>query len=212
MMTATTERAKGVSPEAQIQEENGARAGLYAVLSHLFAARPSASLLRHIADAQDMIDADASGLGSAWQALALAAESADPAAVAAEYDALFVSPGLPPVSPYASSYMQGRERGQLLAELRGELARLGYARAEDSFEYEDHLAALCDVMRGLIAEEALSDDAFERQQAFFRQYLAPWHERLSASVAASGDAAFYSTVSRFADAFFINEFRYFELA
>lgn len=211
MMTATIERAGSASPEAHSPEENGARAGLYAVLSHLFAAQPSAALLQHIAEARELI-AEGSDLGDAWQALTQAADAADPVAVAAEYDALFVSPGLPPVSLYASSYMAGRERGQLLAELRGDLARLGYARAEDSFEYEDHLAALCDVMRGLIGEEASADDAGARQQAFFGHYIAPWHARLSASVAASGDAVFYRAVLRFADAFFTHESRYFELA
>jgi TorA maturation chaperone TorD len=62
-----------------------------------------------------------------------------------------------PAGPTSGSFISQRLR--LLAELRGDLAKLGFARAEHSNEYEDHLAALCDVMRGLVGEEAVSSDA-----------------------------------------------------
>jgi TorA maturation chaperone TorD len=194
-------------------EENGVRAGLYAVLSHLFHARPGAQLLRQLAEAESLIGDTAGALGRSWRALCAAARATPAEAAGAQFDALFVSPGMPAVSLYASSYMQGRRRGQLLAELREDLARLGFARAESSAEYEDHLAALCDVMRGLIAEEAEDPQAFERQRGFFRDYLGPWYGGLSEKIAAaSADAAFYRSVACFADAFLTHETQYFDLA
>jgi len=212
MMTATTENATGAIPEAAATGENGVRAALYGVFAHLFAERPDASLLESIADAESMIVAEDSTLATEWRALCAAAEAFNPAAVVAEFDALFVSPGQPPVSLYASSYMSGRERGQLLAELRGDLARIGYARAEGSNEYEDHLAALCDVMRGLIGEEAVSTEAADQQQEFFQHYLSPWYGKLFEKISRSEGADFYRQVARVADAFLTHESQYFELA
>lgn len=212
MMTATTEDARDLVPEAAATGENGVRAALYGVLAHLFAERPGQSLLEQIAAAAAMIANEDSTLAREWRELCSAAGTVDTAAVAAEFDALFVSTGLPAVSLYASSYMSGRLRGQLLAELREDLARIGYARVENSCEYEDHLSALCDVMRGLIGEAALSAAAAEQQQAFFQNYLAPWYAQLFEKVDRTEGSAFYRSVARFADAFFTNESQYFELA
>ena len=212
MMTATTEHATGTIPEAAAEGGNGVRAALYGVFAHLFADRPSAELLERIAEADQMIVAEDSILAREWQALCLVAGSVDPAAVSNEFDALFVSTSLPPVSLYASSYMSGRLRGQLLAELREDLARIGYARAEQSAEYEDHFSALCDVMRGLIGESTVSEDAVEQQQVFFQHYLAPWHGRLFEKVDKAVGADFYRKVARVADVFLTHETQYFELA
>jgi len=212
MMTATTENAPGANPEAAAAGENGVRAALYGAFAHLFADRPDAALLQCIADSDAMIIAQDSTLSTAWHALCDAAATIDPAAAVDEFDALFVSPGKPAISLYASSYMSGRERGQVLAELRGDLARLGYARAEDSNEYEDHLAALCDVMRGLIGEEAASPEAAAQQQEFFQRYLAPWCGQLFEKIDKAESAGFYRKVARAADAFLTHESQYFELA
>lgn len=212
MMTATTENARGAGPEAAVAEESGVRAALYGVLAHVFADRPQAALLQRVAAAEAMIEAEDTLLAREWRALCAAAAAADAGAVAAEFDGLFVSTGLPPVSLYASSYMAGRQRGQLLAELRDDLARIGYVRAEESNEYEDHLAALCDVMRGLIGEESLSAAAVEQQQIFFQNYLEPWYGKLFGKIDAAEDAKFYRSVARFANAFFTHESQYFELA
>ena len=104
------------------------------------------------------------------------------------------------------------KKPEVLAELREDLARIGYARAEDSNEYEDHFSALCDVMRGLIGEAALSEEAAEQQQDFFQHYLAPWHGRLFEKVDQAAGADFYRKVARVADAFLTHETQYFELA
>jgi TorA maturation chaperone TorD len=212
MMTATTEHATGAIPEAAAAGENGVRAALYGVFAHLFADRPDAALLQCIADSEGMIIAQDSALSTAWHALCAAASTIEPVAVVDEFDALFVSPGKPAISLYASSYMSGRERGQLLAELRSDLARFGYVRAEDSNEYEDHLAALCDVMRGLIGEEAASPEAAAQQQEFFQLYFAPWCGQLFEKIDKAEGAGFYRKVARVADAFLTHESQYFELA
>ncbi len=200
------------SPVAAGTEENGARAALYGALSHLLFSAPNPSFLQQIAGSRDAVSDDASPLATAWRALCDVAGSADATAVRSEFDTVFVSTGKPPVSLYASSYMAGRLRGQLLAELRDDLARIGYARAENSSEYEDHLSALCDVMRGLMVDEENPAVAFAAQQAFFRNYLAPWYGKVCAAINDCEQVAFYRPVAAFAHAFFINESEYFELA
>lgn len=184
---------------------------LYGVLSHFFIAAPDSALLQQVAGSRQAVDDDHSPLALAWHALCDAARDADAEAVRHEFDEVFVSPGHPPISLYASSYMAGRQRGQLLAELREDLLQMGYERAADSNEYEDHLAALCDVMRGLIADDAATD-AFAAQQVFFRHYLAPWYDRVCSAMTDAEQTAFYRTVARFTHAFFTNESEYFELA
>lgn len=184
---------------------------LYGVLSHFFIAAPDSALLQQVAGSRQAVDDDHSPLALAWHALCDAARDADADAVRHEFDAVFVGTGRPPVSLYASSYMAGRQRGQLLAELREDLRQMGYERAADSNEYEDHLSALCDVMRGLIADDAAAD-AFAAQQVFFRNYLAPWYDRVCSAMTDAEQTAFYRTVARFAHAFFTNESEYFELA
>ena len=210
-MIATAENHSAHTAPVAGVEEHAARAALYGVLSHLFFSAPSPNFLQQIAGSRDAVSDDASPLAVAWRALCDTAGRADAAAVRSEFDTVFVSPGKPPVSLYASSYMAGRLRGQLLAELRGDLAQIGYARAEESSEYEDHLSALCDVMRGLIVEDVDPAAALAAQQVFFRNYLAPWQGRVCTAINDCEQVAFYRPVAAFAHAFFINESEYFEL-
>lgn len=211
-MIATAEHHTSHTASVAGVEEHAARAALYGVLSHLLFSAPSQTFLQQIAASRDAIADDASPLALAWGELCDTAGRADATAVRGEFDEVFVSTGKPPVSLYASSYMAGRLRGQLLAELRDELARMGYARAEESTEYEDHLSALCDVMRGLIVDDADPAVAFAAQQVFFRNYLAPWFNKVCAAINDSGQTVFYRPVAAFAHAFFTNESEYFELA
>lgn len=212
-MIATAEHHPSqAAPVSAGTEEHAARAALYGALSHLFFSAPSPDFLRQIAASRDAITDDASPLALTWRELCDCAGRSDAKAVRGEFDEVFVSTGKPPVSLYASSYMAGRLRGQLLAELRDELARMGYARAEESTEYEDHLSALCDVMRGLIVDEADPAAAFAAQQVFFRDYLAPWFNKVCVAINDCEQTAFYRPVAAFAHAFFINESEYFELA
>src|SRR5205807_6891703 len=58
----------------------------------------------------------------------------------------------------------------IFAPLRGELAALGLARRNEAAEPEDHIAALCDAMRHLIAEQQRDLD---EQRRFFARWIQP---------------------------------------
>ncbi len=211
-MTATIEKQAVSTAPVAVAEENGVRAALYGTLAHLFIGSPSAELLRQVADAGQVLADDDSPLVMEWGALRQTARAADVTAVRGEYDEVFLSTGRPLVSLYASSYMAGQQGSQLLAELREDLAQIGYQRAEESTEYEDHLSALCDVMRGLVADEAETADGFDKQKLFFRNYLAPWYGRVCETICKTEQTVFYRSVAKFSNVFFTNEAEYFELA
>lgn len=212
MISATALPNRQAVPDISVREDGDAvRSALYGLLSHLFFAPPGAALLQQVAQSREVI-AGSDSLARTWHALVDAAQQADPGMLRGEFDGLFVSTGRPTVSLYASSYMQGQRKGHLLAELREDLIRLGFRRGNDASEYEDHLSAICDVMRGLIVDEDDAEASFAAQQRFFQCYLSPWHAALCAALEEAEQALFYRDVSRFVTAFFANESVYFELA
>lgn len=212
MLTTTPNRPLRTPTEGAGAEENESRAAIYGLLSHLFFHGPDAALIQCIVSGADLIADNGSPLSVSWRGLVDAARKASLPALADEYNRLFVSTGRPAVSLYGSSYVSTSRRGNLLAELRGDLQSCGYTRAADRSEFEDHFSALCDVMRGMIADDAHAVSGSDGQQMFFRRYLEPWYGALCEAISQSEHAEFYRQVARFASAFFVNESEYFELA
>lgn len=195
-----------------IAPEDQARADYYALLASLFYRAPDERLLRAIAIAGAPEGEGAGELGAAWSALAMASAAMHAEAAEAEYEALFVGVGRPPVMLFGSFYLAGFMNEKPLAELRGDLARLGFARDPAAVEPEDHLAALCDVMRALIlggVNEAPA--AVAAQRAFFARHLRPWTARCMDAVAADPGANYYCRVAAFARAFFDIEAKAFDI-
>jgi TorA maturation chaperone TorD len=140
-------------------------------------------------------------LEDAWEKLVLAAAVIDAPAVADEFDLLFVSTGTPRLNPYGSLYMCGHMNGIPLAQLRADLARLRLARASGAGESEDHLGALCETMRVLVAGPARLRQGAAVQKNFFDSHMAPWYARCLADIASADGANFYRLVAGFALAF-----------
>jgi TorA maturation chaperone TorD len=129
-----------------------------------------------------------------------------------EYEALFVGVGKPPVMLYASYYLSGFMMEKPLAALREDLARLGFARDPAVHEPEDHLAALCDVMRALILGDVADKPAsLSEQRAFFRAHLQPWVRQCCDATTKYVQANYYAKVAAFALAFFNIEIAAFEI-
>jgi TorA maturation chaperone TorD len=187
--------------------EEVARANFYALLARLFYAPPDAALLEAIAGAHH-IEAEDGGIGAAWQDLARAAASADPDAVREEYETAFIGTGKAPVALYTTAYTLKYSNETPLAQLRGELAALGLARGEQASEPEDHIAALCDVMRHLIAEQKRE---LSEQRRFFNRWIAPVVEPLCDAISGHADTRFYQPVARFAKSFLTLEQVAFEM-
>jgi TorA maturation chaperone TorD len=187
--------------------EEVARANFYGLLARLFYAPPDAQLLRTLGAATG-IEAEAGGIDEAWEGLSRAAGEADPEAVRDEYDSVFVGTGKSPVTLYTCAYSIRFASEAPLAELRGELAALGLARRGDAAEPEDHIAALCDTMRHLIAVQKREP---AEQSAFFKRWIGPAAAPLCDAIEADPTTSFYKAVARFAKAFFDIEQNAFEM-
>lgn len=190
-----------------MEAEDAARAEIYALLSSLFYGPPSKDLLHIIATGSVICNDDAvSDLCRAWRALQQAAAQADAEAVKDEFDAAFIGTGRQPVMLYGSFYEAGFLHERPLALLRGDLTKMGLARRGDRHESEDHVSALCDVMRLLITGDAsTSPAALEVQRDFFRRHIQPWHSRLISATVGATQTVFYKHVAQLMREFFAIE-------
>lgn len=162
-----------------------ARCEQYRFVARMLAAPPDAELLEQLA----ALGGDDSAMGQAFDALARAAMQADAATVAREYFELFVGVGRGELLPYASFYITGFLNERPLANLRGDLARLGVARAVNRHEPEDHIALLFEVMADMASGEIAADT--QAQAAFFARHIAPWAAQFFDDLAIAPSANFY---------------------
>lgn len=186
------------------------RAENYDVLAMLLASAPSAEVLALLSQVQG----DETPLGRAWTALAAAAAQTTAEDVAREYFVLFTGVGRGELLPYASFYITGFLHERPLAELRGDLARLGIARQDGDHEPEDRIALLCNVMAayasGALVPPAGTDAP--DQAAFFARHLAPWAETFFEDLDQAPAARFYRAVAEIGRRFIANEHQTFALA
>ncbi len=204
----------------RIEPEDQVRADFYALLATLFYRAPDEGLLRALmlsAEPEGEAMANAAGgeaddLAKAWAALAAASGVVSHDAVQEEYEAVFVGVGRPPVMLFGSFYLSGFMNEKPLAVLRGDLSALGFVRAADVTEPEDHLAALCDVMRAMILGDMADVPApIEQQRAFFVKHLQPWARQCCAAITQNEKSNYYRRVAAFAEAFFQIEIQAFEM-
>lgn len=183
--------------------EDQARADLYALLSRLLLAAPDAALLEALASSDPILaEGGDPALERAWEHLTLASGVMDVQVVQDEFSALFVSIGTPPVDPYGSRYLAGYMNDTPLAQLREDLARLGLARMRGRGEFEDHLGALCETMRVLVAgAPGIRRQPLAAQRQFFEAHIGSWCMRALDDIANAEGANYYRLVARFAQAF-----------
>jgi TorA maturation chaperone TorD len=162
-----------LAAEASIDEilpEEWLRAQHYQLLARFLAAPADADLL----DLASGFEGDDSEFGQALAKLASRAGQVTPEAASREYHDLFLGIGRGELVPYGSYYLTGFLNEKPLAKLRSDMARLGMARAETVKEPEDHIAAVCEMMAGLITGAFATPLDLAAQRAFFDRHLAPW--------------------------------------
>jgi TorA maturation chaperone TorD len=196
-----------------IPPEDQVRADYYALLAHLLSGAPDDRLLHAIVIApepeSEKPDAE---LIVAWRSLSAAASAVTHDAVEDEFDKLFGGVGRPEVMLFGSYYLAGFMHEKPLAQLREDMARLGLGRGEGVTVTEDHLAALCEVMRFLILGDLDTRPVpVEEQRVFFTTHMQPWVQKCCASIQGSDKANFYKRVAAFAHAFFTIEIEAFEM-
>lgn len=197
-MTDQSAPIKFESPRV-ITPEDQARANFYALLANLFYRAPDDRLLQAIAVAEPPDGA----LHDAWVALSDAASVTPADAAYEEYEELFIGVGKAPVSLYGSVYLAGFMMEKPLAELRDSLADLGFSRSGNVREPEDHVAALCDVMRAMIMGDVNHPPApIAAQHKFFDTHIYPWIGNCMGAISAYHGSKFYKRVAALASVFF----------
>ena len=191
--------------------EELARAELYGLLARLWIAPPDAEMLQRFAVEVTQAPQPDAFLEGPWQTLVAAMRATTPQQAGEEYDALFLGVGKPEVFLFGSFYLTGFLHEKPLAQLRTDLAALGLMRDEQRGETEDHIAALCEVMRYLIAGDDVGVCNLEQQRRFFRAHLQPWVEKLCDAVEAQPRAEVYRALAGLTRAFVQVEIQGFDL-
>ena len=182
------------------------RARLYLLLGNLLVAPPDRRLLALTAQ----LDGGESALGTSIRELAEAARCENPESLAAEYDALFIGVARGELVPYASYYLTGFMNERPLARLRDDMRSFGIARSEEVREPEDHIAAICEMMSGLLSGVFGCESGDAEQRRFFGAHLAPWAPRFFRDLERAEAARFYKAVGRFGQALLEFEAAYLE--
>ena len=176
--------------------EDQARADLYAVLARFYADAPDREFLNALAASERMaIDAERP-LALAWNRLADASAAMDAEAAAQEYTDLFVGVGKCEVNLHASHWITGFMIERPLVDLRSDLSALKITRQEAATMLEDHLSALCETMRMLVAGDGERPPAtVEQQRNFLQKRLLPWAFDCCAAIEKSSLANYYRRVA-----------------
>ena len=179
--------------------EDQLRANVYALLAHLLASPPEEASLKLLRDIDSQGDGQDTMLGAAWEMLRQAAERAAVGDIREEFHDLFIGMGRGELVPFGSWYLTGFLMEQPLAQLRGDLKRLGFERQEGVSEPEDHAAALCDVM-GMIAAGESAAPA-QAQAEFYHRHIDPWMQRFFRDMQQASSARFYRAVGQLGEQF-----------
>lgn len=187
--------------------EDVLRADTYALLATLLRREPDDDLLDIISSAE----ADDTEFGQAIGDLAAAASAHPANMVADEFHTLFIGIGESELKPYGSYYLTGFMYEKPLAKLRVALADLGVAKADETVESEDHIAALCETMCALIMGEFGVPTSIADQKAFFDTHIRPWATHCFEDLERTSSASFYRSVGTVGRVFMQIESRSFEM-
>ncbi len=119
-----------------------------------------------------------------------------------EYTALFLGVGKSEINLHGSHWLTGFMMEKPLVEVRDALAGLGLARRPEVIQREDHLAALLETMRILVAGNPERKPVpIAVQRAFFERHIAPWVFLCCAAIRANAVANYYIRVAQFAQSY-----------
>ena len=181
-----------VAADLDLAEEDRLRAQWYALLGALLARAPDQARLDTLAE----LAGDGSDLGQGVTALATAAAAATPETVEQEFFDLFIGVGRGELVPYGSYYLAGFLHEKPLANVRGDMRRLGIARADDVKEPEDQIGALMEMMSGLITGAFAQPADLATQRQFFEAHVGSWAPRFFEDLENTSAATFYGPVAR----------------
>lgn len=199
-MTQKSSQTEEKAPQTELGDiglpEDLARADLYGLIARFFHLPPDQELLDQIAATADQHDAaDDAPLAKVWMDVVEVAKNNSAKAWHDEFDLNFISVGKPNVVLNGSFYMAGHLNERPLVNIRNALAELGLEAAEEVTETEDHISALCEVMRFLIAGDDVEVSNLTNQRIFFNAHIRPWYEELCDAIESIPEMHLYHPVA-----------------
>ncbi|QWE13852.1 molecular chaperone [Polynucleobacter sp. AP-Sving-400A-A2] len=194
--------------------EDLARADLYGLIARLFQEAPDQELLDQIVSSiPEGQEAQSEGapLARVWQNLVEMAKTNPAKAWQDEFDQNFISVGRPIIILNGSFYMAGYLNERPLVEIRRALDAFGLESAEEISETEDHISALCEVMRYLIAGDDVEISNLTNQRVFFNDHIRPWHDDLFDAIDSIPEMRLYHSVASLAREFLAIEGQGFDM-
>ncbi len=178
--------------------EDLARADLYGLIARFFQLPPDQELLDQIAasipDGEEA-QAEQAPLAKVWHSVVEVAKNNPAKAWHEEFDRNFISVGRPNVILNGSFYMAGHLNEKPLVDIRRALQTFGLESAEEVTETEDHISALCEVMRYLIAGDDVEISNLTNQRIFFNDHIRTWYDELCDAIEATPDMHLYHPVA-----------------
>ena len=181
---ATREMTDALAPEDVL------RAQMYRFLARLLAAPPDEALLKSVAG----MDGDETDLGKAMLSFAKLASKSNLPQTEEEYHDLFIGVARGELLPYGSYYLTGFLHEKPLSKLRNDMARIGIARDAKHKEPEDHIAALMDMMAGLITGEFGDPAPLAEQKKFFEAHISSWASHFFADLEGAKSSVLYAAL------------------
>ena len=200
-------QAFAVIAENDVGAEDRLRADVYRLLAVLLRAAPDQANLEMLASMRG----DSTALGKAVGQLAELASKSSPDSIDMEYHALFIGVEEGEVSPYGSSYMDDFLHESPLERLRSDMSRAGIGMRDDVDEPEDHIAALCEMMAGMILGDFTRPTSLEEQKAFFKAHISAWAGSFFNDLQMARSSVFYIGVGAIGAAFMAIEEAAFEM-
>jgi TorA maturation chaperone TorD len=194
--------------------EDLARADLYGLIARLFHQAPDQELLNQIAasipDGEE-IQAEDAPLAKVWHSVVEVAKNNPAKAWHEEFDLNFISVGRPNIILNGSFYMAGHLNEKPLVEIRRSLQTFGLESAEEVTETEDHISALCEVMRYLIAGDDVEISNLTNQRVFFNSHIRPWYDELCDAIEDIPEMHLYHPVAALTREFLVIEGQSFDM-
>lgn len=173
-----------------LAQEDALRAQMYSFLARLLAAPPDAALL----EAVSKMEGDDTVIGKAMLSFGKLAERTDLATAVQEYNDLFIGLARGELLPYGSYYLTGFLHEKPLAKLRNDMAALGIKRPDSVKEPEDHIAALMDMMAGLISGTFGKPATLAEQKKFFEAHISSWASHFFADLEGAKSSVLYAAL------------------
>ena len=191
----------------EVGPEDRLRADVYRLLATLLRAAPDQPNLDMLATMRG----DETPLGQAVGRLSLLASKSSPDSVDIEYHKLFIGVEEGEVHPYGSRYMDDFLHESPLERLRSDMSRAGIGMREEVSEPEDHIAALCEMMAGMILGDFSTPVPLEEQRSFFKAHISAWAVTFFKDLQIARSSIFYTGVGGIGVAFIHIEEAAFEM-